>query len=176
MANKKVAFICTHNACRSQIAEALAKHMGIERYEFSSAGSIPQKQIDPNAFRIMKNESGIDMSGQYSKTVQDIPKPDIAISMGCGVRCPYIGRAFDDDWGLEDPTGKTDEAYLAVIQQIRFICFSYCHNKFLLASRNLSRSAAMLAPSSRRFILPCADYLMNQKIDSLPSRKSSTLI
>lgn len=82
MANKKVAFICTHNACRSQIAEALAKHMGIGGYEFYSAGSIPQKQIDPNAARIMKNEFGIDISGQYSKTVQDIPNPDIAISMG----------------------------------------------------------------------------------------------
>lgn len=119
MANKKVAFICTHNACRSQIAEALAKHIAPQGYEFYSAGSIPQKQIDPNAVRIMKDQFGIDMSGQYSKTVQDIPKPDIVISMGCGVRCPYIGRAFDDDWGLEDPTGKSDEVYLAVIREIQ---------------------------------------------------------
>jgi arsenate reductase len=119
MTSKKVAFICTHNACRSQIAEALAKHMGAAGYEFYSAGSLPQEQIDSNAVRIMKKKFGIDMSGQYSKTVQDIPRPDIAISMGCGVQCPYIGRPFDDDWGLEDPTGQSDEAYLAVIRRIQ---------------------------------------------------------
>lgn len=118
MAKKKVAFICTHNACRSQIAEALAKNSGLDGYEFYSAGSQPQKRIDPNAVRIMKEQFGIDMSGQYSKTVREIPAPDIAISMGCGVKCPYIGRAFDDDWGLEDPTGKPDAAYLKVIAEI----------------------------------------------------------
>jgi arsenate reductase len=72
MAKKKVAFICTHNACRSQIAEALAKNAGFEGYEFYSAGSIPQKQIDPGAVRIMKKRFGIDMSGQYSKTIREI--------------------------------------------------------------------------------------------------------
>ncbi len=119
MANTKVAFICTHNACRSQIAEALAKHLSPCGYEFYSAGSVPQKQIDQNAVRIMKNELGISMSDQYSKTIQEIPEPDIAISMGCGVRCPCIGRAFDEDWGLEDPTGKSDAEYLAVIREIQ---------------------------------------------------------
>jgi arsenate reductase len=119
MANKIVAFICTHNACRSQIAEALARHAGYKGYTFYSAGSAPQSQIDPNAVRIMKEAFGIDMSAQHSKTIRDIPAPDIAISMGCGVTCPYIGRTFDDDWGLEDPTGKDDEAYLKVIGQIQ---------------------------------------------------------
>lgn len=119
MADKKVAFICTHNACRSQMAEAMAKRAGLKGYAFYSAGSAPEKQVDPDAVRIMKNAFGIDMSGQRPKAVGDIPKPDIAISMGCGVKCPYIGRAFDDDWGLEDPTGRSDEDYLAVIRKIR---------------------------------------------------------
>lgn len=119
MADKIVAFICTHNACRSQMAEALARHAGYNGYKFYSAGSVPQEQIDRNAVRIMKEQFGIDMSAQYSKTVRDIPAPDIAISMGCGVKCPYIGREFDDDWGLEDPTGKPVEAYLKVIGQIQ---------------------------------------------------------
>lgn len=119
MADKIVAFICTHNACRSQIAEALARHAGYKGYAFYSAGSVPQEQIDKNAVRIMKEKFCIDMSAQYSKTIRDIPVPDIAISMGCGVTCPYIGKAFDDDWGLEDPTGKSDEAYLKVIGQIQ---------------------------------------------------------
>lgn len=119
MAKKKIAFICTHNACRSQIAEALAKNSGFDGYEFYSAGSTPQEQIDLNAVRIMKDKFGIDMSGQYSKTIRDIPVPDLAISMGCGVKCPYIGRAFDDNWELEDPTGKLDAAYLKVIAEIQ---------------------------------------------------------
>ncbi len=67
----------------------------------------------------MKEIYGIDMEkSQYSKTVDEIPKPDIAISMGCDVGCPYIGRAFNDDWGLVDPTGKSDEYFVQVIKEI----------------------------------------------------------
>jgi arsenate reductase len=119
MTDKIVAFICTHNACRSQMAEALARHAGYRGYRFYSAGSDPKETIDQNAVRILKEKFGIDMQSQRPKTIRDIPAPDIAISMGCGVTCPYIGRAFDDDWGLEDPTGKSDEAYLKVIGQIQ---------------------------------------------------------
>ena len=119
MADKIVAFICTHNACRSQMAEALAKHAGYRGYQFYSAGSLPEEQVDPNAVRIMKEKFDIDMRSQYTKTIQDIPAPDIAISMGCGVTCPYIGKAFDHDWGLIDPTGKPDEEYRKVIAQIQ---------------------------------------------------------
>ncbi len=63
---------------------------------------------------------GIDMEveGRRSKLVRDIPDPDIAISMGCNVGCPFIGRPFDDDWGLEDPTGKSDEESRKVIAEI----------------------------------------------------------
>ena len=119
MTHKKVAFIRTLNASRNQIAEVLAKHLGLEGYEFYSAGSDPAERIDQNAVRIMEQQFGIDMSGQHPRTVRDIPAPDIAISMGCGVRCPYIGRAFDADWGLEDPTGGPDAEYLAVIWKIQ---------------------------------------------------------
>lgn len=62
---------------------------------------------------------GIDMEKeQYSKLISDIPEPDIAISMGCNVGCPFIGRLFDDNWGLDDPTGKSDEDFIKVINQI----------------------------------------------------------
>ena len=50
--------------------------------------------------------------------ITDIPNPDVAISMGCNVSCPFIGRAFDDNWGLEDPTGKSDEEFKVIIQEI----------------------------------------------------------
>lgn len=68
----------------------------------------------------MKALYGIDMEQtQYSKLISDIPEPDIAISMGCNVGCPFIGRPFDDNWGLEDPTGKSDEEFKKVIDEIR---------------------------------------------------------
>ena len=68
----------------------------------------------------MKELYNIDMEadGQFSKLVSDIPNPDIAISMGCNVGCPFIGRPFDDNWGLDDPTGKSDDDFKAVIQRI----------------------------------------------------------
>ncbi|MEE8808335.1 MAG: arsenate reductase ArsC [Lactimicrobium sp.] len=119
MTKKKVAFICVHNACRSQIAEALGKYYAADVFDSYSAGSQKQDHINPDAVRIMKKLYGIDMEkNQYSKLINEIPSPDLAISMGCGVHCPYIGRAFDDDWGLEDPTGKPDEAFIHVIKQI----------------------------------------------------------
>ena len=58
------------------------------------------------------------LNGQHSKLITDIPDVDIAISMGCNVGCPFIGRAFDDNWGLDDPTGKSDDDFKAVIQRI----------------------------------------------------------
>lgn len=68
----------------------------------------------------MKDLYGIDMeaNGQHSNLISDIPGPDIAISMGCNVSCPFIGRTFDDNWGLEDPTGKSDEEFRITIKLI----------------------------------------------------------
>ena len=67
----------------------------------------------------MKKMYGIDMEQtQYSKLIAEIPMPDIAISMGCDVGCPLIGRSFDDDWGLPDPTGKDDAEFEKVIKEI----------------------------------------------------------
>ena len=117
---KKVAFICVHNSCRSQIAEALGKHLASDVFESYSAGTETKPQINQDAVRIMKKLYGIDMetNGQYSKLITDIPDVDIAISMGCNVGCPFIGRPFDDNWGLDDPTGKSDEDFIKVINQI----------------------------------------------------------
>lgn len=117
---KKVAFICVHNSCRSQIAEALGKHLASDVFESYSAGTETKPQINQDAVRIMKELYGIDMEeeGQYSKLISDIPEVDVAISMGCNVGCPFIGRAFDDNWGLDDPTGKSDAVFLGVIYRI----------------------------------------------------------
>ena len=119
MNKKKIAFICVHNSCRSQIAEALGKHFAGEKFDFYSAGTETKPQINQDAVRIMKRLYGIDMEKeQFSKLISDIPTPDIAISMGCDVGCPYIGRAFDDNWGLPDPTGESDAMFETVIKDI----------------------------------------------------------
>lgn len=119
MGKKKVAFVCVHNSCRSQIAEALGKHLAAEVFDFYSAGTETKPQINQDAVRLMKKLYGIDMEqSQYSKTFAEIPSPDIVISMGCDVGCPYIGREFDDNWGLSDPTDKSDEAFIEVIRRI----------------------------------------------------------
>ena len=120
MEKKKVAFICVHNSCRSQIAEALGKHLAGDDFESYSAGTETKPQINQDAVRLIKGIYGIDMEadGQCSKHISQIPEVDIAISMGCNVGCPFIGRAFDDNWGIEDPTGESDEEFRIVIKEI----------------------------------------------------------
>ena len=120
MEKKKVAFICVHNSCRSQMVEALGRHLAGDIFESYSAGTETKPQINQDAVRLMKELYGIDMEadGQYSKLITEIPKVDIAISMGCNVGCPFIGKSFDDNWGLEDPTGKSDEDFQTVMREI----------------------------------------------------------
>ena len=116
---KKVAFICVHNSCRSQIAEALGKYYASDVFESYSAGTETKPQINPDAVRLMKEIYDIDMKKtQHPKLINDIPDVDIAISMGCNVGCPYIGKEFDDNWMLDDPSGKNDEEFIKVIKQI----------------------------------------------------------
>lgn len=116
----KVAFICVHNSCRSQIAEALGRHFASDIFDSYSAGTETKPQINQDAVRLLKEMYGIDMEaeGQYSKTILEIPDPDLSISMGCNVGCPFIGKPFDDNWGLDDPTGKPDEEFRKVIRKI----------------------------------------------------------
>ena len=116
---KKVAFICVHNSCRSQIAEALGKLYASDVFESYSAGTELKNNINPDAAKLMKEIYGIDMEKtQQPKLINDIPDVDIAISMGCNIGCPYIGRSFDDNWMLDDPSGKNDEEFIKVIKQI----------------------------------------------------------
>ena len=115
----KVAFVCVHNSCRSQIAEALGKKMASDIFESYSAGTEIKPQMNQDAVRLMKELYGIDMEEtQYSKLVSDIPAVDVVITMGCNVNCPWLPCNHREDWGLEDPTGKDDETFRKVIQQI----------------------------------------------------------
>lgn len=116
---KKVAFICVHNSCRSQIAEALGRRLAADVFESFSAGTELKDRIDPDAVRLMKQLYGIDMERtQHPKTLEALPPVDIVVTMGCGVTCPYIPGARREDWGLPDPTGKSDADFLAVIRTI----------------------------------------------------------
>ena len=116
---KKVAFVCVHNSCRSQIAEALGKKLAGGVFESYSAGTETKPQINQDAVRLMKQVHGIDMEAtQYSKLLSDIPEVDVVITMGCNVQCPLLPCTLREDWGLEDPTGKSDEAFLETIRLI----------------------------------------------------------
>ena len=116
---KKVAFICVHNSCRSQIAEALGKKLAGDVFESYSAGTETKPQINRDAVRLMKQVHNIDMDQtQYSKLLSDIPAGDVVITMGCNVRCPHLPCSHREDWGLEDPSGKDDAAFLETIRRI----------------------------------------------------------
>lgn len=115
----RVAFVCVHNSCRSQIAEALGKYYGNEVFESYSAGTETKPQINRDAVRLVKERYGIDMDcDQYSKLISEIPPADVVITMGCNVQCPYLPCIHREDWGLEDPTGKSDEEFMHTIQLI----------------------------------------------------------
>ena len=115
----KVAFICVHNSCRSQIAEALGRHLADDAFESYSAGTETKTQINQDAVRLMKQLYGIDMEAtQHSKLLSDIPPVDVVVTMGCNVECPYLPCKHREDWGLDDPTGKSDMEFIQVIRQI----------------------------------------------------------
>ena len=119
MKKPKVAFVCVHNSCRSQIAEALGKHFSSNIFESYSAGTETKPQINQDAVRLMKEMYQIDMEkAQYSKLLSEIPQVDIVITRGCNVNCPVIPCKYREDWGLEDPTGKDDEEFEKIIGQI----------------------------------------------------------
>jgi|GEM_PF-1171056 len=95
---KKVAFVCVHNSCRSQMAESFGKVLGLDVFEAYSAGTEQRPHINQDAVRLMK-EVGIDMEmTQSSKLLADIPEVDIVITMGCNVNCPNLPCSHREDW------------------------------------------------------------------------------
>ena len=119
MSKPVVAFICTHNSCRSQMAEALGKLLAADRFESCSAGTQPKAQINPDAVRAMKRLYGVDMTQtQRPKLLSALPSVDVVITMGCGVQCPCLPCARREDWGLEDPTGQDDAAFARTAKAI----------------------------------------------------------
>ena len=116
----KVAFVCVHNSCCSQIAEALGRHLASDVFESYSAGTERKDRINPDAVRLMKELYSIDMEaeGQHSKLLTDLPPVDMVITMGCNVQCPSLPCQWREDWGLDDPTGQPDAVFLETIHRI----------------------------------------------------------
>lgn len=119
MKKPNVAFICVHNSCRSQMAEALGKKLASDVFESYSAGTETKPQINQDAVRLMKQVHGIDMEEtQYSKLLSELPEIDIVITMGCNVQCPFLPCRHREDWGLDDPSGKPDAEFLKTMDLI----------------------------------------------------------
>jgi len=107
----KVAFVCVHNSCRSQMAEGWAKHLGSDLLEAYSAGTENYPEVKPLAVAVME-EAGVDMSEHHPKLLTDIPEElDLLITMGCNVVCPFVPNKHSEDWGLDDPSGGPIEDF-----------------------------------------------------------------
>lgn len=120
MTKPKVAFICVHNSCRSQMAEAISKLYASDVFEAYSAGTELKDQINQDAVRIIKSLHGVDMNESHkSKLLTDIPEVDIVVKMGCNVVCPFLPARHTEDWGLDDPTGKADEEFIKIAETIK---------------------------------------------------------
>ncbi len=101
------------------MAEAITKLIADEVFEAYSAGTETKPQINQDAVRIIKQLYSYDMEeNQFSKLISDIPQPDIVITMGCDVNCPYLPSKHREDWGLEDPTGKSDKEFIETAKTI----------------------------------------------------------
>ena len=115
-----VLFVCVHNAGRSQMAAGFLAHLGGDRVEVRSAGSIPGDQVNPSAVAAMA-EVGIDISAQRPKilTTDAVQASDVVITMGCGDACPIFPGKRYLDWELEDPAGQGVEAVRPIRDEIK---------------------------------------------------------
>ena len=119
MKKLKVAFICVHNSCRSQMAEAISKIFVSDTYEAYSAGTNIKNQINQDAVKVIKELYNVDMEEkQKSKLIDSLPNIDIIVTMGCEVECPYLPSLHREDWGLDDPTGKPIEVFIETAKTI----------------------------------------------------------
>jgi arsenate reductase (thioredoxin) len=115
----KVGFICVHNSCRSQMAEAIAKLKAEDTIEAYSGGTALKDEINPDAVRVVQQLYGVDMRAtQSSKLITELPELDIVVKMGCNVVCPFLPSKYEEDWGLQDPSGKGDEEFVKTARSI----------------------------------------------------------
>ena len=120
MNKPKVAFVCVHNSCRSQMAEAIAKILAADVFEAYSAGTEKENEINPVAVEVIKELYAVDMTATHHvKLLEALPRIDILVTMGCNVTCPYLPCQHREDWGVEDPSGKDKEDFLQTAALIK---------------------------------------------------------
>jgi len=117
----KVAYVCVHNSCRSQMAEAITKEIASDFFEAYSGGTETKPKINQDAVRIIKDLYHVDMNiSQRSKLIDELPEEvDVLVTMGCNVECPFIPTQHREDWGLDDPSGQPDSAFLTTAEVIK---------------------------------------------------------
>jgi protein-tyrosine-phosphatase len=117
---KKILFACRENACRSQMAGALAQYLAGDKFEVITGGSEPADRVNPDMVKAM-HEKGIDMAYRVPQSIESaISKttPDFIVTMGCGEECPFVPGAQMRDWDLPDPAGKPLDFMRQVRDQI----------------------------------------------------------
>lgn len=114
----RVAFVCVHNSCRSQIAEAFAQCYDKIFESYSAGTEIGNVKINKDAIRLMGELYDIDLSEQQPKHIDTLPDIDVVITMGCNVECPFLPCQHREDWGLDDPSGKDDDFFIDIIRGI----------------------------------------------------------
>jgi len=105
---KKVLFVCTENACRSQMASAFTQYYAGDRIEVESGGSAPAEEVNPVMEQVMA-EKGIDVAYRKPKSIEDAVRhgtPELVISMGCEETCPHFPGVTRQEWSVPDPAGK----------------------------------------------------------------------
>ena len=115
-------FLCVANSARSQMAEGIAQSLAPPGVKVSSAGSAPSR-LNPLAVRALA-ESGIDISGQRSKSVDEIPPADVdvVVTLCAEEVCPvFLGKALRVHWGLPDPAAAvgSDDQKLQAFRDVR---------------------------------------------------------
>lgn len=113
MEKLRVAFICVHNSCRSQMTEAISHILAADTFDAYSAGTNVKNQINPDAVSTICDLYGVDISiSQKPKLLVELPPVDIVVTMGCNVECPYLPSKHREDWGLQDPDGMGRDAFI----------------------------------------------------------------
>ena len=117
----KVAYVCVHNSCRSQMAEAITKVLEPDFFDAYSGGTETKPMINQDAVKTIKKLYGVDMNlTQSSKLIDDLPEEvDVLVTMGCNVECPFIPTKHREDWGLDDPTGQSEAIFLETAELIK---------------------------------------------------------
>lgn len=122
-------FVCVHNAGRSQIAAALARHLSNQRVNVRSAGSAPTGEINPVVKEIL-DERGIPIPEAYPKPLEDtvVRAADVIVTMGCGDACPYYPGKSYLDWEVNDPAGASKQQVRAIVDDIQVRITALLHN------------------------------------------------